>query len=293
MAKVLRRSAIWLAAFGVVAFVVVALVRSAPRRATPVQPDRSQVVARFYGALEPSGGPVYVGSATTRTVIALRAAERDTVKPGDVLIQQERAIEEAQLASARGRAEAARQAYAISRDVFDRTAGLGASRGVSEQDLRQAQLKVSLDSASYRAAEAEAALAQARLDQLTLRSPIGGVLYKCDVRLGQTLAAGDDSRIVLGAAGRQARVYVESFWLDRVAVDAPCRVSDPETGRSLGGGRVLSLSPYLGGRTLRSEDPRERFDAEYCIAIVGLDSGVTAPIGLVVAVEFEARGGDR
>jgi multidrug efflux pump subunit AcrA (membrane-fusion protein) len=293
MAKRLHRLWPWSIVVLVLAFVVTALVRSAPQRSTPARPDAAAAVLRFYGAVEPLGGQVYVSAPVTRKVVALGVAEADTVRAGDVLLSLESSVEAAQLQVALGRAAAAAKSFAISREAFDRVAGLARGQGVSEQDYRQAELKAGLDSASLRAAEAEVLLARAQLDQLVLRSPVNGVVYKLDVRLGQTFAAGDDSRITIGSPRRQARMFVESFWIDRLAVGDICRVHDPETGRPLGTGRVLSLSPYLGGRSLRSEAARERFDAEYRVAIVELDSTLALPIGLVVAAQVQTPGTKR
>lgn len=38
-----------------------------------------------------------------------------------------------------------------------------------------------------------------------------GLVYKLNVQLGQTLAAGADSNIIVGAIRQQARMFVESF----------------------------------------------------------------------------------
>jgi len=86
---------------------------------------------------------------------------------------------------------------------------------------------------------------------------------------------------------QQARLSsqaVETLRRDRFRVGDACQVSDPETGRGLGSGRVVSLSPYVGGRTVRTEDPKERFDAEYQVAIVELDT-TGLPLGLNVVAE--------
>jgi RND family efflux transporter MFP subunit len=275
----------WIVAIAVILFVVFAVLRSAPRKSAPVPPDLAASPARIYGAVEPLGGPVYVAAQVPRSVARIAVCEGDTVRAGQALVVLENAVEQAQVRAALDRAVAAENAHAISREASERASGLYATKGISEQDYRQALLKARLDSANASAARADAALAQAQLDQLTLESPVDGVVYKLDVQPGQTLAAGDDSRIIVGSAGQQARMFVESFWLGRLKVGASHKVFDSETKRALGTGRVVSLSPYVGGRTVRTDDTRERFDAEYQIAILALDtSGL--PLGLNVVAEI-------
>ncbi|MBN2465705.1 efflux RND transporter periplasmic adaptor subunit [candidate division WOR-3 bacterium] len=287
MARRLRSSLIWIVAAVVLSFVVFAVVRSAPRKSAPVPPEPAASRARIYGTIEPLGGPVYVAAGVPRSIVRIAVREGDTVKAGQTLVLLEGAVEEAQVRAALDRAAAAEKAAALSRDAYQRAAGLFATKGVSEQDYRQALLKAGLDSANAAAAEADAALARAQLEQLTLKSPVDGVVYKLDVQLGQTLAAGDDSRIIVGAAGQQARMFVESFWLGRLKVGASHKVFDSETNRELGTGRVVSLSPYVGGRTVRTDDIRERFDAEYQIAVLELDTA-GLPLGLNVVAEIGA-----
>ncbi len=285
MARRIRGHLLWAVGVVVVFFVVFAVLRSAPRKSAPVPPKLADAPARIYGTVEPLGGPVHVAAQVPRSIVKVAAREGDTVQAGWPLVVLESSVEQAQVHAALDRAAAAAKAAALSRETFVRAAGLYATSGISEQDYRQALLTAGLDSANAAAAEADAALARAQLEQLTLRSPVDGLVYKLDVRLGQTFAAGDDSRIIVGPARQQARMFVESFWLDRVRVGDEYWVRDSETDRGLGTGRVISLSPYVSGRTVRTEDTRERFDAEYQIAVLELDTA-GLPLGLNVVAEI-------
>ncbi len=288
MARRLRSSLTWIVAVAVVLFVVFAVLRSAPRKSAPVPPRLGDAPARIYGAVEPLDGPVYVAAQVPRSVTRIAVHEGDAVRAGQALVVLESSVEEAQVRSALDRAVAAENAFAISREASERASGLFATKGISEQEYRQALLKARLDSANASAARADAALAQAQLDQLTLKSPVDGIVYKLDVQLGQTLAAGDDSKIIVGAVREQARMFVESFWLGRLKVGDSFKVFDSETNHELGAGRVVSLSPYVGGRTVRTDDIRERFDAEYQVAIVALDTA-GLPLGLNVVAEVAPK----
>jgi multidrug efflux pump subunit AcrA (membrane-fusion protein) len=285
MARFLRRAIIPAVVVVVLFFVVFAIVRSAPEKSAPVAPDVGKAPVRVYGTIEPLGGPVFVGAQAARAVARIAAAEGDTVAAGQALVVCENSVEVAQVAAAEGRLGAARRAWAISRDSYQRAAGLYSAKGVSEQDFVQVRLKAELDSATMTAAAADLELARAQLDRLTLRAPVPGVVYKLDVRLGSTLAAGDDSKITLGAPQMQARLFVESFWLGRVKVGDRYRLRDSETGQEVGAARVVSVSPYVGGRTVRSEDTGERFDAEYGVVIAELEGATALPLGLNVVAE--------
>ncbi|MEO0078802.1 MAG: hypothetical protein ABIK86_07395, partial [candidate division WOR-3 bacterium] len=246
MRRSFGRVLVWIGVVPVLFFIVLALIRSRPGRKTPTTPDLASAPARVYGTVEPLGGPIYVSAPVSRSIIRIAAREGDTVRAGQVLVELDNSVEAAQVAAAAGRAEAARKAWAISRETWERSTGLKSTNGISDQEYRSALLKAQLDSALAAAAEADLRLAQAALEQLTLKSPVNGLVYKLDVRLGQTLAAGDDSKITLGSPRLQVRMFVESFWHDRLKVGDSCRVFDPETGRDLGSGRVLSISPYVG-----------------------------------------------
>jgi multidrug efflux pump subunit AcrA (membrane-fusion protein) len=287
VAKRTRSVLTWVVVIMVVFFVGFAIKRSAPVKSAPVPPKLADAPARVYGTVEPLGGAVYASAQVPRAVARIAAREGDTVRAGQPLVVLESAVEEAQVHAAFDRATAAEKAYAISREAYDRAAGLYATKGISEQESRQAMLKAGLDSANSGAAQADAELARARLGQLTLKSPVDGIVYKLDLRLGQTLAAGDDSKITVGSPRQQARMFVESFWLGRLKVGDSYKVIDSETGRELGTGRVASMSPYVGGRTVRTDDVKERFDAEYQVVVLELDTA-GLPLGLNVIAEIAA-----
>jgi multidrug efflux pump subunit AcrA (membrane-fusion protein) len=286
VAKKIRSVLVWLVVIVVVFFVGFAVKRSAPVKAAPVPPKLADAPARVYGVVEPLGGAVYVSAQVPRSVARIAVREGDTVRAGQSLVVLESSVEEAQVRAALDRATAAEKAYAISREAYDRAAGLYATRGISEQEFRQALLTAGFDSANYGAAQADAGLARAQLEQLTLKSPVAGIVYKLDLRLGQTLAAGDDSKITVGSLRQQARMFVESFWLGRLKVGDSYKVVNSETGSELGTGRVVSLSPYVGGRTVRTDDANERFDAEYQVVVLELDTA-GLPLGLNVVAEVE------
>ena len=121
-----------------------------------------------------------------------------------------------------------------------------------------------------------------------LRSPIDGMIYKFDVRLGETLQSGDNSRIILGEKGYWARMWVESFWRDRITPDSVYTLYDSETRQKIGTGRFLKQTPYMGRRDFRTEDLQERFDTKFQEVILEVEpvAGETLPIGITVMAEL-------
>ena len=73
---------------------------------------------------------------------------------------------------------------------------------------RQADLQLQAAKAQYKMAEAAVATATAQLAQLTIRSPIAGVLNGLTCQLGQTLAVGTAVGNVVDAAQLQAVVWL-------------------------------------------------------------------------------------
>jgi multidrug efflux pump subunit AcrA (membrane-fusion protein) len=134
-------------------------------------------------------------------------------------------------------------------------------------------------------AEAEVELRRAELDDLILRSPIQGYLYKFDVRQGEQLTPQDYQRIVLGKSEKQVRLFLESFWIDKFRVGDRLLVRDAETRRNVGFGKVVAVSDYVGARDFRTDDSLERLDTKYAQGILQLDEAASIPIGTVVLCE--------
>ncbi len=153
----------------------------------------------------------------------------------------------------------------------------------------QKSLEAELLRRQMETAQAEVELRKRQLDTLTLRSPVQGRLYKFDVRLGEQLTPQDYQRIVIGKPGKQVRLFVEGFWLDRVRVGDAFRVQDAETMRDLGVGKVVAVSEYVGARDFRSEDTFERLDTKYAQAILQVEGAASVPLGKLVLCQRDNR----
>lgn len=149
-------------------------------------------------------------------------------------------------------------------------------------EYSQKSLEAELLQRQIATAHAEVEQRKRELETLILRSPIQGRLYKFDVRIGEQLTPQDYRRIVIGKPEKQIRLFVESFWLEKVRVGDIFVVQDSETMRSIGIGKIVSVSEYVGTRDFRSEDTFERLDTKYAQAVLELEGTASAPLGKLV-----------
>jgi len=269
-------------------FMVRAFVKSSPPMKVAEPPALNESPARVYGTIEPAGREVFVSAPQTKEVVRVFVKEGDTVKEGQTLCVLDSEVEYAQLQAAQARIEAAKNVLAISQDDMKRKKDLYAKKVDSEYRYTQARLQVELEQSNITVALKEAALARSRIDQLELKSPVNGKVYKFDVRLGETLSAGDNTRIILGSPDLWVRLFVEAYWKDRVTIGTECTVYNSETNEQIGSGKVIFKAPYMGRRNFRTEDSQERFDTKFQEVVLELvSSKEDVPIGLSVIAELK------
>jgi len=271
-------------------FVGLNYVRLSLRRAArPPAPARTPALAeapeRLYGLVEPLGREAFVGPLQARRVVELAVAEGAAVRAGDVLCRLDGDLEAQAVRVAEARLEEAVRRLAITEDELRRKRDLARERAVSEFEVRKLELIARLEEQQIETARAEVAARRTELEKLTLRAPLDGRVYKLDVRLGEQLTPQDGERIVVGRPEQQVRLFVETFWMERVRPGQRYRVRDSETLRDLGAGVVVEISPYVGARGFRTEDRLERLDTKYAQAILRLDSSNALPLGLTVLCE--------
>jgi len=256
-----------------------------PQAAQP--PDISRTPVKVFGVIEPAGREVFVSPPLTRRIEAVHSAEGDTVIRGQLLAQMENSVERAQVELAKTKIDLARKAIELEDDDAKRSLQLYKKNIDSEYTYVQARLQKELEEKRLAIARDELSLAQAQFEQTMLRSPINGVVYKLDIRLGETLAAGDNSRIILGEQGYWARLWVESFWRDRISPESLYTLYDSETRQKIGTGKFLKKTPYMGRRDFRTEDLQERFDTKFQEVILEVSpNSETLPIGITVIAEL-------
>jgi RND family efflux transporter MFP subunit len=269
-------------------FMFTSFVKSSKPPQVAKPPVLPETPARVYGKIEPAGREVYVSPPMTKRVVAIYVKEGDMVKKGQALCSLESEVETAQVNLTLSKIESAKKTLEITQDDFKRKKNLYVQKTDSEFSYTQSRLKSELDANSIAVAEREAQLAKARIEELQLKSPVDGMVYKFDVRLGETLAAGDNTRIILGAQDLWVRLFVESYWLDRVKPGSQYKVYNSETNKLIGAGKVVFALPYVGRRDFRTEDSQERFDTKFQEVVLDLDDKQgEAPIGLSVMAVLE------
>ncbi|MEI6126550.1 MAG: efflux RND transporter periplasmic adaptor subunit [Pseudomonadota bacterium] len=272
--------------FGLV-FIFNSLKKSSVPPGVAQPPDLARAPARVYGLIEPAGREVFVCPAISRRVVELFVKEGDTVKQGQRLCDLESSIEQAQVSLSEARAASVQKSLEISMDDLSRTKNLFVKQVDSEFKYTQSQLQNALELKRLKVANCELDVAKAQLEQTVLRSPVDGTIYKFDVRLGESLQAGDSSRIIIGSPDVWVRLSVESFWKDKVKAGAECKVYDSETREYLGTGKVISRTQYMGRRNFRTEDLQERFDTKFQEVVLELKpEKKNIPLGLSVVAEL-------
>jgi len=257
-----------------------------PQAAEP--PVISAAPVKVFGVIEPAGREVFVGPPLSRRIISVHAVEGDTVVRGQLLAELENSVERAQVALNETKIELARKAIELEEDSMKRSQQLFKKKIDSEYTYTQARLRKELEEKRLAVSSDELSHAQAQLEQTMLRSPIDGMIYKFDVRLGETLQSGDNSRIILGEKGYWARMWVESFWRERISPESTYTLYDSETRKKIGIGKFLKRIPYMGRRDFRTEDLQERFDTKFQEVILEVEpvAGETLPIGITVMAEL-------
>ncbi len=268
-------------------FIMSSLKKSSAPPSVAPPPSLAAAPARVYGTVEPAGREVMVSPPMTKRVVEIFAKEGEVVKPGQRLCDLESDVEQTQVDLAEARVGAAQKSLEISTDELNRAKNLFTRQVDSEYKYTQAQLQNALELKRLKVANNELDVAKAQLEQCVLRSPVEGIVYKFDVRLGETLQAGDNTRIILGSPDLWVRLAVESFWKDAVQDGATCKVLDSETREQLGTGRVIARTQYMGRRNFRTEDIQERFDTKFQEVVLELtQEKKPIPIGLSVVAEF-------
>jgi len=257
-----------------------------PQAAEP--PVISATPVKVFGVIEPAGREVFVGPPLSRRIISVHAVEGDTVVRGQLLAELENSVERAQVALNETKIELARKAIELEEDSMKRSQQLFKKKIDSEYTYTQARLRKELEEKRLAVSSDELSHAQAQLEQTMLRSPIDGMIYKFDVRLGETLQSGDNSRIILGEKGYWARMWVESFWRERISPESIYTLYDSETRKKIGTGKFIKRTPYMGRRDFRTEDLQERFDTKFQEVILEVEpvAGETLPIGITVMAEL-------
>ncbi|HXJ35576.1 MAG TPA: efflux RND transporter periplasmic adaptor subunit [Candidatus Eisenbacteria bacterium] len=241
------------------------------------------------------GGGVLVGTVE-RTLIELDAPIAETlvevgvqrgqdVRRGDVLARLDPTLVEADVANAEATLAGARTGLVTAESDLTRLTRLHASRVASEQDLERARLSRDEATARLREGEARLVAARHRLEDMTITSPVDGVVDQIPFDRGERVPAGGVVVVVLDAAAPWVRVWVSESLVATVRPGAPADVRVDGIATALHG-HVLDVShePEFTPHFALTERDRVHLVYETRVAIddapAGLRPGVPAQVQL-------------
>lgn len=176
-----------------------------------------------------------LAAPTSEILIDLPAAVGDRVEPGQVVVQLDTQVSEAELLAYEAALEAAQAALAEAEGIFARQARLQKSQVVSRQALDGARRARDEAIATVREREARITQAKKRLEDLTLRSHAAGVVDQLPFEVGERAPAGGVVGVVLGNEP-WVRVWMPARAMARVRLGDEAEV------------RVTGLDERLSGK---------------------------------------------
>jgi HlyD family secretion protein len=145
---------------------------------------------------------------TSEVLVSIAARRGEPVKPGELLVQLDPTLARAEVARAEAVLAGARTAEELAEHELRRRTALHRSDVASEEALEQAQLRRADAEASLREAEASLDAARKRVADLSLASPVAGVLDQLPFEVGERVPAGATVAVVLDEAAPWVRVWV-------------------------------------------------------------------------------------
>lgn len=187
-------------------------------RRTPARsPLRALLLVALLAAC--GGDEVQLAGTVERTALELAAPDAelvtalpvevgDRVGAGQVVVQLDTAVADAELLAAQASREAAEAGLTESEGEYARTAQLRRSGVSTQQSLDSSRRR--RDEARAVAAERDARIAQAekRLEDLTIRTPVAGVVDQVAFEVGERVPAGGVVAVVLSDETPWVRVWM-------------------------------------------------------------------------------------
>ncbi len=132
---------------------------------------------------------VSVGTQVSGTVKKLYADYNDRVKQGQVLMELDDSLFQAQVKQSEANVSSAEASLALAAANAMRTRDLFAQEYVSKQDLDQAEEAVKAAQAQLELSKAQLQKDRTNLSYTVIRSPVSGVVVDRQIDVGQTVAA--------------------------------------------------------------------------------------------------------
>ena len=261
----------------------------------------SPFVAVANGKADVEGGLIQVAARRAGIVREVLVHEGESVRQGQILARLE--DDEPRLAAARARAEM-QQAQAqialteveiaTARREYERLQALAPSNFVAGQRLDQAQDNIRQAQARLSAQRAAVATAQARLNEaeydleLTIiRAPADGVIARRYANPGAGASTLNVSNMFdLEPAGQRiVRAEIAEGALPHVQIGQTVQIASEADPTQIFQGQVIRRAGVFGARKLVSDDPTERTDDRVVEVVVSAE-GAPFLVGQRVLVKF-------
>ncbi len=160
----------------------------------------------------------------SEVIVAVHVELGQRVAPGEFLVELDATLARADLARAEAALAGARTGATVSRHEHERIVNLRRCGVASEQDLERAELQRDESRALLEEAEARLDAARKRLADLSLASPVAGVVDQLPFDAGERVPAGAVLAVVLGDGAPWVRVWLPERSFVRVRPGTPARL---------------------------------------------------------------------
>jgi len=201
-----------------------------PVTAEEIHPQTWVPTLRTIGFIEPYQG-VNVSNEIDGKIAKILFESGQAVNAGDILVELDASVEQANLRSAKGRLPAVKAQY-------ERMSKLYKDGSVSRGQLDSAE-------ADYRSLQADIDALEATIARRTIRAPFSGVVGIRNVYLGQYLTTGFDITRLEDIGVMRIRSIIPQTQLARVSVGQPLRIyvdAYPETPFE---GKISAIEPAV------------------------------------------------
>lgn len=157
---------------------------------------------------------VNVGSQVSGIVSKIYADFNDHVKAGQILLELDPALIQAQLQQSMANMENARATLELAQANEARTRGLFAQEYVTHQELDQAVQVLKSARAQLSVYEAQATRDRTNLSYTVIRSPVSGVVVSREVNTGQTVAASFQTPTLFKIAENLSKMQIDTSYAE-------------------------------------------------------------------------------
>lgn len=262
-------------------YVISTLISVVPTRTSIDPPDVNKVPVRVYGVTEPAERSIYITPPHEKRVENILVNVGDKIQKDQPLLILDSVEEKSRVEIAKAEVEQRKAQLALSEDKLKRNEPLFNQQVINEFDFVQSKLDVDVQKALLKVAEKNLQEVQSRLDQLTLKSPIDGKVYRMDVHLGETFRPGDKT-FIIGKDKLWVNLRIDSFWVNRIH-QGKFKIYHADTNQYLGEASFVRSGLFMGPPNFYIQDPTVVTDIKYLEVFAAFEPNQqNIPIELVV-----------